>query len=99
MHLAGFFSMYFIALVVFYIAFRSETPNITHPMSSTTIFTSKNFFQNIGLILCNYSGHAVFPNISSSMKNPQDFKQVLIWTYSCSLIFYLSVGVAGLLTL
>ncbi|XP_077238973.1 amino acid transporter AVT1C-like [Tasmannia lanceolata] len=51
----------------------------------------------IGLYGFCYSGHAVFPNIYSSMKKPSQFPAVLIVSFTICWVLYSGVGVAGYL--
>lgn len=42
----------------------------------------------IGLYSYSYSGHAVFPNIYSSLKNKNEFPAVLLTRYASSIILF-----------
>ncbi|KAF3515293.1 hypothetical protein F2Q69_00003159 [Brassica cretica] len=49
----------------------------------------------IGIFGFGFSGHAVFPNIYSSMKDPSKFPLVLIISFGFCVVFYIAVAVCG----
>ncbi|VVA96975.1 unnamed protein product [Arabis nemorensis] len=49
----------------------------------------------IGIFGFGFSGHAVFPNIYSSMKDPSKFPLVLLTSFGCCVIFYIAVAICG----
>ncbi|WCJ28326.1 Transmembrane amino acid transporter family protein [Euphorbia peplus] len=51
----------------------------------------------IGIYGYSYSGHAVFPNIYSSMKNPSNFVTVMIISFTFCWLIYTGVAVCGFL--
>ncbi|KAG4925013.1 hypothetical protein JHK87_050553 [Glycine soja] len=57
-----------------------------------------NIFVSIGLYSFYFVGHAVFPNIYSSMKEPSKFPLVLYIYFSFCDVMYISVGIMGFLT-
>ncbi|KAJ0987797.1 hypothetical protein J5N97_006153 [Dioscorea zingiberensis] len=60
-----------------------------------TVFDLANFPVALGLYGFGYSGHSVFPNIYSSMKDPSRFPLVLFSSFLLCTILYAGVGVAG----
>ncbi|XP_027351291.1 amino acid transporter AVT1D-like [Abrus precatorius] len=57
-----------------------------------------NISVSVGLYSFGFAGHAVFPNIYSSMKEPSKFPSVLYVSFAFCLVMYLSVGTMGYLT-
>ncbi|CAJ1799825.1 unnamed protein product [Sphenostylis stenocarpa] len=53
---------------------------------------------SIGLYSFCFAGHAVFPNIYSSMKEPSKFPSVLYVCFAFCLVMYVSVGIMGYIT-
>ncbi|CAN8257378.1 unnamed protein product [Cochlearia groenlandica] len=49
----------------------------------------------IGIFGFGYSGHSVFPNIYSSMKDPSKFPLVLVICFSFSTVLYIAVATCG----
>ncbi|CAH2054392.1 unnamed protein product [Thlaspi arvense] len=49
----------------------------------------------IGIFGFGFSGHAVFPNIYSSMKDPSKFPLVLLTSFGFCVIFYIAVAICG----
>ncbi|ESQ49140.1 hypothetical protein EUTSA_v10020500mg [Eutrema salsugineum] len=49
----------------------------------------------IGIFGFGFSGHAVFPNIYSSMKDPSKFPLVLLASFGFCVIFYIAVAICG----
>ncbi|KAL0854989.1 hypothetical protein Bca101_060141 [Brassica carinata] len=49
----------------------------------------------IGIFGFGFSGHAVFPNIYSSMKDPSKFPLVLIISFGFCVVFYIAVATCG----
>ncbi|KAJ3336785.1 hypothetical protein HDU91_001654, partial [Kappamyces sp. JEL0680] len=68
-------------------------PQPTHwsPMS----FSSSTL--GIGLLFVGLDGHAVFPSLYGSMKNPREFGQSLSWSYLVVGLTYIGVGTVGYL--
>ncbi|XP_058099320.1 amino acid transporter AVT1D-like [Magnolia sinica] len=62
-----------------------------------TLLDLANLPVALGLYGFCYAGHAVFPNIYSSMKKPADFPSVLIASFSICWLLYSGVAVAGYL--
>ncbi|KAK7256761.1 hypothetical protein RIF29_30224 [Crotalaria pallida] len=57
-----------------------------------------NLSVSLGLYSYGFAGHAVFPNIYSSMKEPKRFQSVLYVSFAFCLIMYVGVGAIGYLT-
>ncbi|KAK7395265.1 hypothetical protein VNO78_15816 [Psophocarpus tetragonolobus] len=57
-----------------------------------------NISVSVGLYSFCFAGHAVFPNIYSSMKEPSKFPSVLYICFGFCLVMYTSVGIMGYLT-
>ncbi|KAG7581191.1 Amino acid transporter transmembrane domain [Arabidopsis suecica] len=49
----------------------------------------------IGIFGFGFSGHAVFPNIYSSMKDPSKFPLVLLTSFGFCVVFYIAVAICG----
>ncbi|KAF6137846.1 hypothetical protein GIB67_040554 [Kingdonia uniflora] len=65
--------------------------------SSGTTLDLVNFPVAIGLYGVCYSGHSVFPNIYSSMKNPSQFPSVLLVSFIICWLLYTGVAICGFL--
>ncbi|RWR81604.1 vacuolar amino acid transporter 1 [Cinnamomum micranthum f. kanehirae] len=66
-----------------------------HPVGTALDIT--NIPVAIGLYAFCYAGHAVFPNIYSSMRNKAEFPSVLMVSFAICWIIYTGVGVLGFL--
>ncbi|CAN8269524.1 unnamed protein product [Cochlearia groenlandica] len=49
----------------------------------------------VGIFGFGFSGHAVFPNIYSSMKDPSKFPFVLLSSFGFCVLFYIAVAICG----
>jgi vesicular inhibitory amino acid transporter len=59
------------------------------------VFDLSNLPVTIGIFGFGYSGHSVFPNIYSSMKDPSRFPLVLVICFSFCTVLYIAVAVCG----
>ncbi|CAH2074503.1 unnamed protein product [Thlaspi arvense] len=59
------------------------------------VFDLSNLPVTIGIFGFGYSGHSVFPNIYSSMKDPSKFPLVLVICFSFCTVLYIAVAVCG----
>ena len=50
---------------------------------------------SIGLLIFCFAGHAVFPEVFTSMRRPQDGPKVLDLTYGFVSLLYIFIGVCG----
>ncbi|XP_048320356.2 amino acid transporter AVT1E [Ziziphus jujuba] len=66
-----------------------------HPGGTALDLT--NFSVSIGIYGYSYSGHSVFPNIYSSMKEPSQFPHVLFTSFLFCFLMYIGVAVCGFL--
>ncbi|XP_057440475.1 amino acid transporter AVT1D-like [Lotus japonicus] len=57
-----------------------------------------NISVSIGVFGFGFAGHAVFPNIYSSMKEPSKFPSVIYISFAFCLVMYISVAAVGYLT-
>ncbi|XP_061353331.1 amino acid transporter AVT1D [Gastrolobium bilobum] len=62
------------------------------------VLDMENISVSIGLYAFGFAGHAVFPNVYSSMKEPSKFPSVLYASFAFCLVMYMSVGTIGYLT-
>ncbi|MED6140208.1 hypothetical protein PIB30_090978, partial [Stylosanthes scabra] len=58
----------------------------------------ENISVSVGLYGFGFAGHAVFPNVYSSMQDPSRFPSVLYLSFTFCLFMYMSVGAVGYLT-
>ncbi|XP_020976998.1 vacuolar amino acid transporter 1 isoform X6 [Arachis ipaensis] len=58
----------------------------------------ENISVSVGLYGFGFAGHAVFPNVYSSMQDPSRFPSVLYLSFAFCLFMYMSVGAVGYLT-
>ncbi|XP_062168233.1 amino acid transporter AVT1D [Alnus glutinosa] len=66
-----------------------------HP--SGTALDLTNLSVTIGIFGFSYSGHSVFPNIYTSMKEPSQFPSVLIASFAFCFFIYTGVAICGFL--
>ncbi|XP_059428033.1 amino acid transporter AVT1D-like [Corylus avellana] len=66
-----------------------------HPTG--TALELANLSVTIGIFGFSYSGHSVFPNIYTSMKEPSQFPSVLIASFSFCFFMYTGVAICGFL--
>ncbi|KAK9049949.1 hypothetical protein SSX86_031086 [Deinandra increscens subsp. villosa] len=69
--------------------------NVGFQIETTKVFNLSSFPVAIGLYGYCYSGHAIFPNIYTSMANRSQFPMVLLASFGICGVLYASVAVMG----
>ncbi|CAK8541686.1 unnamed protein product [Lathyrus sativus] len=90
----GIFASILVALCLFWAGAVNQVGLINPRMK---ILDIKNISVSIGLFGYGFAGHAVFPNVYSSMKDQSKFPLILYISVAFSLVMYVSVGVVGYL--
>ncbi|WJX81856.1 hypothetical protein P8452_64688 [Trifolium repens] len=88
----GIFATILVALCLFWLGAIDHIGYINQEYKFLDI---ENISVSIGLFGFGFAGHAVFPNIYSSMKEPSKFPLVLFISFAFCLVMYLSVGIVG----
>ncbi|CAL5192118.1 unnamed protein product [Lathyrus oleraceus] len=90
----GIFATTLVALCLFW---AGAVNRIGFSNPRTKFLDIENISVSIGLFGYGFAGHAVFPNVYSSMKDQSKFPLVLYISVVFSLVMYFSVGVVGYL--
>ncbi|CAJ2670384.1 unnamed protein product [Trifolium pratense] len=88
----GIFATILVSLCLFWVGAIDQVGYINQEYKFLDI---ENISVSIGLFGFGFAGHAVFPNIYSSMKEPSKFPLVLYISFAFCLVMYLSVGIVG----
>ncbi|GAU38797.1 hypothetical protein TSUD_163720 [Trifolium subterraneum] len=88
----GIFATILVALCLFWVGAIDHVGYINQEYKFLDI---ENISVSIGLFGFGFAGHAVFPNIYSSMKDPSKFPLVLYISFAFCLVMYVSVGIVG----
>ncbi|KAK7339674.1 hypothetical protein VNO77_20355 [Canavalia gladiata] len=92
----GIFASMLVALCLFWVGTVDQVVVGFKP--SRKILDLENISVSVGLYSFCFAGHAVFPNIYTSMKEPSKFSSVLYISFAFCLVMYISVGTMGYLT-
>ncbi|KEH22922.1 transmembrane amino acid transporter family protein [Medicago truncatula] len=90
----GIFATVIVALCLFWVGAIDQVGFIN---PGNKLLDIKNISVSIGLFGFAFTGHAVFPNVYSSMKDQSKFPLVLYISFAISVIMYTSVGAVGYL--
>ncbi|XP_029125843.1 amino acid transporter AVT1D [Cajanus cajan] len=91
----GIFATILVALCLFWVGTIDQVVGFK---PGEKVLDMENISVSIGLYSFCFAGHAVFPNIYSSMKEPSKFPIVLYICFAFCLVMYMSVGIMGYLT-
>ncbi|KAL2336589.1 hypothetical protein Fmac_011035 [Flemingia macrophylla] len=91
----GIFATILVALCLFWVGMIDQVAEFK---PGGKILDLKNISVSVGLYSFCFAGHAIFPNIYSSMKEPSKFPLVLYVCFVFCLLMYVSVGIVGYLT-
>ncbi|TKY66005.1 Vacuolar amino acid transporter 1 [Spatholobus suberectus] len=91
----GIFATILVALCLFWVGMIDQVVGFK---PGEKVLDLANISVSVGLYSFCFAGHAVFPNIYSSMKEPSKFPSVLYISFSFCLVMYMGVGIMGYLT-
>ncbi|KAK7373758.1 hypothetical protein VNO80_07178 [Phaseolus coccineus] len=91
----GIFATILVALCLFWVGTMDQVAGYK---PGENVLDLANLPVSIGLYSFCFAGHAVFPNIYSSMKEPSKFPSVLYACFAFCGFMYMSVGIMGYLT-
>ncbi|XP_014496665.1 amino acid transporter AVT1D-like [Vigna radiata var. radiata] len=91
----GIFATILVALCLFWVGTMDQ---VVGYKPGKKILDLASLPVSVGLYSFCFAGHAVFPNIYSSMKEPSKFPSVLFVCFGFCTFMYMSVGIMGYLT-
>ncbi|MED6106685.1 hypothetical protein PIB30_006629 [Stylosanthes scabra] len=90
----GIFATIMVSLCLFWVGLFDTVG----PRPGGKLLDLENISVSVGLYGFGFAGHAVFPNVYSSMQDPSRFPSVLYLSFAFCLFMYISVGAVGYLT-